>query len=145
MADSVRLQIMKAWETACNAAGKPTGVTVHRSRYLPLEEDELPAIVLYWVNEEDEPANVTGDLDRRLRCWAECRAKSHTPDDALDPLLVWAEEAAMADPKFGGVAKKTTVLGVRTSDEPILPPLGAAALELEIEYETPFGQPTVAK
>lgn len=138
MGDSVGLQIIKAYAAALDIADpeKPAGVTIHRSRYRPVEKDDLPAIVVYSIVEEVETANQQRDKRRTFRLRAELRAKGDPPDDALDPLRVWAVKRAMDDVTFGGLAKDVREVRTAWVAESFTEILGAAAVDFEAWYET---------
>ena len=79
---------------------KPTGLTIHRHRTVPLAQDQLPAQVVYAVSEEVTTGPARG-LDnkrltrRKLLVCVETRvdATGNTPDQALDPYLTWVAQA----------------------------------------------------
>ena len=95
---------------------KPSGLTVGRSRTIPLSPDVLPQQVVYFVDEEVEagPGRSIGRVSRRkARFCVETRidAASDTTDQALDPFKSWSVKALCADPRRAGLAHDTTELG----------------------------------
>src|SRR5689334_1101705 len=104
MTTSIRNQIFVAIDNLLMATGGPTGLTVHRERTRPIEKDSLPAILLY--ADDDIPKPLAGQqykaplTERQLGLVCECRAMgtlSISPEEALDPLLVWATKQIVAN------------------------------------------------
>lgn len=104
---SIREQIITAIVANLGATGVPAGVTIHRMRTRPIEEDQLPAILVY--SEDDEPIPLAGQqfqapfVQRQLVIYLEYRAAGSTtvsPDEALDPLIVWGTQTMVANEKF---------------------------------------------
>ena len=54
MADSILERVAQRMATDLGAVGKPAALHVHRSRALPIDQDELPAAVLYLLTEGAE-------------------------------------------------------------------------------------------
>ncbi|MGE0456408.1 MAG: hypothetical protein AB7I13_00330 [Vicinamibacterales bacterium] len=121
---------------------KPTGLTVHRQRKRPLSQDQLPAIVL-WQSIEPRDYDATDKVDRVLNLHVECRVRHEgtSGDEALDPLLVWAEKVLMADITLGG--RCAEILAQETSwdlDDPDAP-IARAAIRFEVKYQTKNNDP----
>ena len=104
---SIREQILTAIVANLAASGVPAGVTVHRMRTRPIEDDQLPAILVY--SEDDEPIPLAGQqfqapfVQRQLVIFLEYRAAGSTtvsPDQALDPLIVWGTQTMVTNEKF---------------------------------------------
>jgi hypothetical protein len=104
---SIREQILSLIVANLAATGVPAGVTVHRMRTRPIEDDQLPAILVY--SEDDEPIPLAGQtfqaplVQRQLVIYVEYRAAGSTtvsPDEALDPLIVWGSQTMVANEKF---------------------------------------------
>lgn len=107
MPTSIRELILSAIVANLAATGVPAGVTVHRMRTRPIEDDQLPAILVY--SEDDEPIPLAGQtfqaplVQRQLVIYIEYRAAGSTtvsPDEALDPLIVWGSQTMVANEKF---------------------------------------------
>ena len=67
MANHIRQQIRE--RIATNLTGlTTTGTRVYQSRVYPLEDNNLPGLIIYTVSEESEPAVIGTDrlLDRKL-------------------------------------------------------------------------------
>lgn len=151
MASSIREQIIQDLIVALSAggAGSPAGLTVHRERTRPIEIDSLPAIMVYAADDAPKPlaqqiyrAPLT---ERQLSLSLECRAQgsgSISPDEALDPVLVWAAQAVRADETFGGLASGVeegrTVWASKEGDTVV----AAAKWSITIKYRTSRLDPT---
>lgn len=94
----VRTQIRRA---AVNAL-EGIDATVYASRVLPLEEAELPALLVYTNAEQIETEGV-GSLDRMLDLVVDAKAQSTDIDTDLDNLVADVESAIAADPTLGGL------------------------------------------
>jgi hypothetical protein len=145
---SIREQIMTALVAALSAGG-PAGLTVHRNRTRPIEVDSLPAIMVYADDEVPKPlagATYKAPLtERQLSVALECRAQGSTsvsPDEALDPVLVWAAQTVLANEQFGGLANGVeegrTVWASREGDVPV----ASAKWSITIRYRTSRLDPT---
>ena len=140
---SIREQIIAAAITALQATGKPAGLNVFRERTRPIEIDSLPSIMVY--AEDDPPKPFDGQTYRspfvvrvlllRLELRAACAANV-APDTALDPLIVWAIQAIMANEQFGslanGVEEIRTAWNSREGDTPV----AAATIHFTVRYRT---------
>jgi hypothetical protein len=146
---SIRMQIMDALVAALSAGGAPTGLTVHRERTRPIEQDSLPAIMVYADDDTPKPLaqqHYAAPLtERHLSLALECRAQGAagvSPDEALDPVLVWAASAVAKDPRFGGLATDVeegkTVWNSREGDVPV----ASAKWSITIRYRTSRLDPT---
>jgi hypothetical protein len=97
---SIREQIVDEIMELLSADGAPLNVLIHRERTRPIENEQLPAMLIYF-NEED-PLPITRQvykdiaIERQLALIVECRAQGQpptvSPDEALDPLTVWATQ-----------------------------------------------------
>ncbi|MBZ5700255.1 MAG: hypothetical protein LAN84_00250 [Acidobacteriia bacterium] len=151
MAASIREQIMVALVAALGAggAGSPPGLTVHRERTRPIEIDSLPAILIY--ADDDVPKTLGQQTyaapltERQFSLTLECRAQGSngiSPDEALDPVLVWAATTVLANERFGGLASGVdegrTAWSSREGDVPV----ASAKLSFTIRYRTSRLDPT---
>lgn len=127
----------------------PAGITVHRERTRPIELDALPAILIYADDEVPKPLGAQTYkaplTERQISISVQCRAigdNETSPDEALDPILVWALQAAFADESFGGLAngveEERTVWSSREGDQAV----AAATIHLTIKYRTSRLDPT---
>jgi hypothetical protein len=137
-----------------SAAGnvpRPPGLTVHRERTRPIEQDSLPAIIVYFEDEEPTPfakqkfqAPLT---ERHLNAVLEMRAtpdQGQAPDEAVDPLYLWAMQQIMSDEKFSGLAMGVTEGPMKWTAKEADAILAGAALHVCIHYRTSRLDPTVA-
>jgi hypothetical protein len=148
MSASIREQIMLAIVAALDAGGAPAGLTVHRERTRPIETDSLPAIMLYAEDDQPKPMGSNyraPQTERQLSIGLQCRAvgsSSITPDEALDPIIVWADLQMFLDETFGGLANGVeeirTVWSSREGDQPV----AAATIHFTVKYRTSRLDPT---
>jgi hypothetical protein len=154
--NSVREQIAAAVVTALGVSVTPNGkyvppanLTIHRERTRPIETDSLPSIMVYF--EDDAPKTFDQQryrsplTERSMSLALECRAQgsqSVAPDQALDPVLVWAVLAGFADETFGGLAlgaeEGKTTWKSREADVAV----AAATLRFSIRFRTSRLDPT---
>ena len=155
---SIREQIMVAVVTALAVASascasgsfaKPSNLTVHRERTRPIETDMLPAVMVY---ADDDVPKPTGHesyraplTERQLSLTLECRAQGSanvSPDEALDPILIWAALALFADETFGGLAngleESRTVWSSRQGDVPV----ASTKFSITVKFRTSRLDPT---
>jgi hypothetical protein len=105
MAESRTEQILQAIVNALDGGGKPSGLTVNRSRRQAVNVDELPMLSVYPLREDKKRATENRRspiMDRRLLFRVRCRAEGQ--DEALDPLRQWVISALGADLSLGGLA-----------------------------------------
>lgn len=149
MPTSIREQIVVALVAALNGTSGITGLTIHRERTRPIEIDSLPAIMVY--ADDDVPKTLGQQVyaapltERQLTLAIECRAQgtsSVSPDEALDPVLVFAAKTVLANERFGGLASGVeegkTVWSSREGDVPV----ASAKLSFTIRYRTSRLDPT---
>jgi len=130
---------------------KPAGFTVHRERTRPVEQDKLPATLVYFEDEEPTPlekqkfqAPIT---QRHLNLVLEMRAiagEGQAPDEAIDPLYLWAMQQLMNDERFGGLAMGVTEGPMKWTAKEADAVLAGAALHLTIHYRTSRLDPSSA-
>lgn len=136
---SKREGIILAVKAALEGSGKPTGLTVHRFPTRPLDADDLPAIALFPLEDKveevthDEVAHRILDLGIELRAQA---TSSQSPDEALDPIYVWAVQAVHGDATLRGLTLATWELSMTWEAEERNAAFGAAVLLVRFEYET---------
>jgi len=147
---SIREQIMVLLVAALNSGSSGiTGLTVHRERTRPIEIDSLPAILIYADDDVPKPLggqNYAAPLtERQFSLALECRAQgssSVSPDEALDPVLMWAAKTVLANERFGdlasGAEEGRTVWNSREGDVPV----ASAKLSFTIKYRTSRLDPT---
>jgi len=107
MADHVRHQIRNQVVTTLTGL-TTTGSNVFGSRVYPLEDGNLPAILVYTKSEESEPLEIGANRtsDRLLDLVVEAYVKSATDfEDTLDTICKEVEQAIAADPTLSGKTK----------------------------------------
>jgi hypothetical protein len=121
---------------------KPSGLTVHRERTRPIEEDQLPAILVYF--EDEAPKSIGSNyraplVERDMTVAIELRAEGSpgvSPDEAIDPLYEWAIYQIFGNESFGGIANGVeegkTAWHSKEGDKP----LAAATTHLSIKFRT---------
>lgn len=116
---------------------KPTGLSVHRMRKLPIQDDALPAMVVY-LGEEVVTNDGSSRVQRELTLYVESRVKHNSTDGdtELDPLVKWAVLALRYDFTLGG--RCSDILEVRTGwdQEEGAAALAAAVTEFRAIYFT---------
>ena len=146
---SIREQIVSALVALLEAEGAPDGLAVHRERTRPIETDALPALLVYC--EDDEPTATDRQtfrsplVERSLHVIVEARARVTSPlspDQALDPILVWTATQIMQNETMGGLAigaveGKTTWI---SKEADVV--LAAAIANYHIRYRTSRLDPT---
>lgn len=156
MADSRRELVLKAIVTALSVASvtknteattKPAGLAVHRHLTRMEGEADLPDITVFQagLNPNDKVTDLNSpELLVRLRCRVKAAA-GISGDEALDPILVWAELALMDDYTLGGVS---AYIGSPDMDaisaREYADTFAEATLQFPITYETKWGDPRQA-
>ena len=142
---SIREQIVLSRVAALGAPGKPAGLRVHRSKRKPIEQDKLPAIVVYQLGEETKRKG--GDwgplYEHTFALALEVRVKGEAPDAALDPHIVWAQKTMVGDQTAGGFAKSVEFVGAQWQEAASNQPLGAARLDFIVTYLAKASDPEV--
>lgn len=141
---SQRELILQAIVAALGGVGKPTGLTVHRSRALPIEQDELPSVVVYALFEETSRIGDTEWLpivDRRLKVRCEVRTKGNPPDQVLDPYLSWVVQTLVSNQKLGGLSDSLHEIQSEWAAVSSNVILGACAQDFEVRYRTQGDDP----
>ena len=156
MADSRRLQILDAVETRLASASvtvngtartKPAGLAVHRFRLRPIAGESLPAMVVYIQADPDPERRATGTLDRTMRVAVESLVKvtaGTPPDDAVDPLIIWAVLALLSEETLGGLARQITERGTVWAPEEGEQSFMRAMTVFDIQYLTRDNDPEAA-
>ena len=110
----------------------------HSTRSRPVEARELPAAIIYTLNETSELANFDGTLARTLTGVVEIRASAAGAiDNALDDLSEEIERTLAVDPRFGGLVRLSfltgTTIGIDGEGESRQ---AVATLSYELQYDT---------
>jgi hypothetical protein len=153
---SIREQIVLAIVAKLSGSGKPSGLSVHRERTRPIQDDQLPAILVYAEDDEPKPIGAQAYhsplVERQLVIYLEHRAEGSSsvpPDAALDPLIVWSTKTMVANEKFvsnsypdglgNGVVELKTAWLSREGDKRI----AAASTQWIVKYRTSRLDPTL--
>lgn len=157
MSASIREQIVEAIVAALSDPSGPAGLTVHRARARPLTQDELPAQVVYVVEERSvvagnvaftTPTALTGALvgsltEHQLLLRVETRVAGDPPDVALEPFVVWATQQVLKDPSFGELAINALEYDTKwTAQEASTGVFGATSQDFVIQYFSLAADPT---
>lgn len=146
---TIREQILRSVKTLLEGTGKPTGLTVHRQRSRPLEQDDLPAIVVYPLSDDADDADhdlaedhtLTVALEMRVKVSATESAAGKSSDEVLDPLYTWSVSKMLADITQGGLAIDTREGSTTWDVEEPNVVLGRCATTFEIDYLTEAANP----
>jgi hypothetical protein len=156
MADSRRELLLKAVQAALEVASvnwhsevttKPAGLNVHRYLTRSVDAGALPDLTVFYVGESlDAGLQAATDESRRsVRVGVRCRVKAgagETGDEALDPVLVWAELAALTDYTLGGAAANARLEGVDAiTAREYADTYAEATLQFEFTVLTKWGDP----
>jgi len=147
---TIREQIADAVIAGFSGTGAPIGLTVHRERTRPVEQDQLPAVLVYF--EDDTPETLDKQkfkaplTERCLNLVAEIRAMPTTdqaPDEAIDAVYIWLMQTIAADESFGGLAMGVTEGPVKWFSKEADMIYAGAAVHLSVHYRTKRLDPTV--
>ena len=111
MANHVRQQIREKIGATLTGL-TTTGSNVFESRVYPLENANLPALIIYTKEESSEPIVIGTQrvMSRELAVVVEGYAKATSNfDDTIDTISKEVEEAISADRTLGGLAKDTYI------------------------------------
>lgn len=145
MADSRRELILQAAKAALEAAGKPADLTIHRHRTRKIEEDALPAAVIFnGIESVTRQTTQPPISDRELVFRVEVRGEGEPGDQVLDPYLTWVETQLCTDAAFLALIRYIEVRQVVWDQAPAKKAKAAAAIEFSVEYRMKWGDPTQA-
>ena len=147
MADHVRMQIRNQVVTQLTGL-TTTASRVFDSRVYPLEDANLPALLIYTKSETSEPIEIGTNRtsERLLSLNIEAYVKSTTNfEDTLDTICKEVEQAIAADPTLSGKAKdcylESTEIEFNAEGEK---PLAFATLTFLTSYYVQEQSPDVA-
>ena len=86
-----------------------TGSNVFQSRVYPLENTNLPCLLIYTKTESSEPIDIGTNrtMQRELSLAVECYVKATSNfDDTIDTIAEEVEKAISADPTLSSKAKR---------------------------------------
>jgi hypothetical protein len=147
MADHVRMQIRNQVVTQLTGL-TTTAARVFDSRVYPLEDANLPALLIYTKSETSEPIEIGTNRtsERLLSLNIEAYVKSTTNfEDTLDTICKEVEQAIASDPTLSGKAKdcylESTEIEFNAEGEK---PLAFATLTFLTSYYVQEQSPDVA-
>jgi hypothetical protein len=147
MANHIRQQIREKFGTLLTGL-TTTGSNVYQSRVYPLENANLPALIIYTKSEESEPIVIGVDrvMSRVLSVVVEGYTKATSNfDDTIDTISKEVEAAIAADRTLDGLTKDTylesTEIEFNAEGEK---PLGYVSLTFLTNYYVKESAPDVA-
>ncbi len=147
MANHIRQQIRERAGTVLTGL-TTTGSNVFETRVYPLENTNLPALVIYTKNETSEPIVISTNrlMSRELELIVEIYVKQTSNfDDQVDKICKEVEVAISADTTLNGLAKdcflQSTEIEYNTEGEQ---PLSYAVLTFLTNYYVQETAPDVA-
>ena len=147
MANHIRQQIREKVGTTLDGL-TTTSSNVFQSRVYPLENANLPAIIIYTKSEDSEPVVIGTNrlMNRELTLAVEAYVKSvSNSDDTIDTITKEVESALAADTTLDGLAKdiyleSTEITYTGEGEKPI----AVCTMNFIIEYCTNQSSPDVA-
>jgi len=147
MANHIRQQIRERVATTLTGL-TTTSSNVFQSRVYPLENANLPAIIIYTKSEDSEPVVIGTNrlMNRELTLAVEAYVKSvSNSDDTIDTITKEVESALAADTTLDGLAKdiyleSTEITYTGEGEKPI----GVCTMNFIVEYCTAQSSPDVA-
>ena len=147
MANHIRQQIRERVGTTLTGL-TTTSSNVFQSRVYPLENDNLPAIIIYTKSEDSEPVVIGTNrlMNRELTLAVEAYVKSvSNSDDTIDTITKEVESALAADTTLDGLAKDTYLESTEiTYTGEGEKPIAVCTMNFIIEYCTNQSSPDVA-
>lgn len=147
MRERILGELVTRLETPPAGVTKPTGLAVHRFAMVPIEDDQLPAAVVYWTacDQAGKTMLAATAMDRlleyHLSVRVEVRAAGET-DDILEDLIQYVRQVVFTDPSLGGVATAAREDGLQLDAIAKSRILWAAAVELVFSFlEEPLTWP----
>ena len=117
-----------------------TGSNVYETRYFPLQTGNLPALIVYTLDETIEDYTIGQNTRTQLRSLnliieAHCRGTANI-DDTLDTIAEEVEEAMVTDISRGGNAKDTKLVSTEVDFDTASQKTGLMRLTYLISYNT---------
>jgi len=117
-----------------------TGSNVYETRYFPLQTGNLPALIVYTLDETVEDYTLgrntrTQQRSLNLIIEAHCRGTANI-DDTLDTIAEEVEEAMVTDVTRGGNAKDTKLVSTEIEFDTASQKTGLMRLTYLINYNT---------
>lgn len=139
MRDRILAELVTRLTTPPTGVTKPAGLTVHRYAMVPIEDDHLPAAVVYWTacDQPGKAVLAATAMDRlleyHLAVRVELRATGDT-DSVLETLIQYARNVVFTDPSLGGLALGAREDGIQLDAIARNRVCWAAALELVFPF-----------
>ena len=123
-----------------NTSLSTTGSNVYETRYFPLQTGNLPALIVYTLDETVEDYTIGQNTRTQLRSLnliieAHCRGTANI-DDTLDTIAEEVEEAMVTDITRGGNAKDTKLVSTEVDFDTASQKTGLMRLTYLISYNT---------
>ena len=117
-----------------------TGSNVYETRYFPLQTGNLPALIVYTLDETVEDYTIGQNTRTQFRALnliieAHCRGTANI-DDTLDTIAEEVEEAMVTDISRGGNAKDTKLVSTEVDFDTASQKTGLMRLTYLISYNT---------
>ena len=117
-----------------------TGSNVYETRYFPLQTGNLPALIVYTLDETVEDYTIGQNTRTQFRALnliieAHCRGTANI-DDTLDTIAEEVEEAMVTDITRGGNAKDTKLVSTEVEFDTASQKTGLMRLTYLISYST---------
>ena len=117
-----------------------TGSNVYETRYFPLQTGNLPALIVYTLDESIEDYTLGKNTRTQQRLLnliieAHCRGTANI-DDTLDTIAEEVEEAMVTDVTRGGNAKDTKLVSTEIEFDTASQKTGLMRLTYLINYNT---------
>jgi len=117
-----------------------TGSNVYETRYFPLQTGNLPALIVYTLDETVEDYTLGQNTRTQFRALnliieAHCRGTANI-DDTLDTIAEEVEEAMVTDISRGGNAKDTKLVSTEVDFDTASQKTGLMRLTYLISYST---------
>ena len=117
-----------------------TGSNVYETRYFPLQTGNLPALIVYTLDETVEDYTLGQNTRTQFRALnliieAHCRGTANI-DDTLDTIAEEVEEAMVTDISRGGHAKDTKLVATEVDFDTASQKTGLMRLTYLISYNT---------
>ena len=117
-----------------------TGSNVYETRYFPLQTGNLPALIVYTLDETVEDYTLGQNTRTQFRALnliieAHCRGTANI-DDTLDTIAEEVEEAMVTDISRGGNAKDTKLVSTEVDFDTASQKTGLMRLTYLINYNT---------
>jgi hypothetical protein len=137
MPDSLLELLAQYFQAQIDAPGKPEGLVVERQRSLPINEDLLPAALIYVLRETATKIQGRSTVMRReVVIRVELRAAGEPSDQLLDPLRQWVVSQMAVDFKCGGLAKEIEEISSQWDQKAEDLVVGASAIDYRVTYYT---------